>query len=1374
MKKLLVIFSLIVTAMGLFVLSAPALLRVSGLDEPIKQAIARSVFRDDKARLALDDIHIGLGEIQIDHLSVISARDGVHVTIGGFNLRYSIYKLARVWKSPIQAIDGIFLSNPKIHFTSPSSFPHQSIAEKKSFPVQKLFRNFPNIRFFGIRNGEIVYESADSGKIVLGRQINGSIARSRKDTLQIVLNGSVGELNEQNFSLTFKVNELTEDWMAAFHLRKLRLDSVYEKYLPAGIRLKSGEFSGNYRLSGNLQHVNDLQINGTLQINDGAVNMLGQPLDRINFNAVINDNCLLTRNGRIGVGTNLMSASLRIDDILHPRARLKLYSKDFYLGQFLSPGDKILKESRINLDATVDMDSAGIHFNGEINRKNFKLWGDNIGCLRARIAYQNKQLRITDFFLGDSSVAFTGKGLSDFRRGYSSLELNGNIRRSHNILLNKMRNARQTIRLFIAYQSNLKKIDGQWEYGINLPGDNFFYTGTLNGTPREITILTDKKNSPEFNFFAHISGLDHAIKIDKIAVDNPPLAQLSDDLLIQPFFQRHTLHSRLSGTPNDLHGSLFFSDVKDSGKYVFNGQILNAFRKSSRVDGTIKIDNLAGHYQSLINPHKIETNFQFDEKLNGRFMVNWDSSAAIDGDFKINNLNLYQVFNDSGRVGDYRRQGALSGRITLNGSLEKPVLKAQLTGDRFVLNDVGYYQPVIRVFADRTKIDFGEVRLNYNNTSLLDGHFTWYLLNNQIDGSFSGKDIDGRETLKALGMDSLLSGLGNYRFDIYGNAGSPQIDGSINFRNGVFNSVAFDSLKLKFTDKIRPDKSVFNTDGHQLLLHELYASRAGRYHLNAVGKVPLDQTAAMDLAVNFDGDLLRFLPRIEPFFLDGSSMTDVVLHLTGSLDKIRLASAKIKIDHGDIWLNDVAPHVSNISGVISLAEGENRVQIKNFKAFVGDGFLQINTLHDPRLLRKLNLKPWYFRGLNLNFGVLALQTGKQGVAIHLPGLMKKDITGRVRLFGKKTDESFYLAGPAGHPHAHGALALSNARVTYPFLHKKGVSSRPGAAVQFLSEINWNVGLSVGEDVIYERQIPAYIDNVQAELTVDEKLSALAFTGVINDGTFKPVGRLESTRGRLEYLDQTFKVDRFGLTFNRFSSTPEIAGKAWTTIRDSVGAVPKTIYLKLYTYDPATGQERLSGNWEDFRFKLVSADPTIGETQEQVLAYLGYSVGNLKDKATRVGGAITERFLIRPLLRPLERALEQHLGIDFVRFNSSIAKNIFYNTIGGNQNRKTANILLNPFTGNFSYLYLMSSSEVTLGKYLTQNLYVTYTGQLVSVYDKVKQSFDFNHSFGLEYKFFSNILLELEYDRERLGYLGTDTRQPYLEDFKIRLRQSFTF
>jgi hypothetical protein len=91
-----------------------------------------------------------------------------------------------------------------------------------------------------------------------------------------------------------------------------------------------------------------------------------------------------------------------------------------------------------------------------------------------------------------------------------------------------------------------------------------------------------------------------------------------------------------------------------------------------------------------------------------------------------------------------------------------------------------------------------------------------------------------------------------------------------------------------------------------------------------------------------------------------------------------------------------------------------------------------------------------------------------------------------------------------------------------------------------------------------------------------------------------------------------------------------------------------------------------------------------------------------------------------------------------------------------------------------YAWLIQSSEFTVGKYLTQNLYLTYTGQIVALARDDQSEFSLNHSLGLEYRFLKNLLFEFEYDREMLQLYKIYDAKSYQEDFKVRFRYSFSF
>ena len=654
---------------------------------------------------------------------------------------------------------------------------------------------------------------------------------------------------------------------------------------------------------------------------------------------------------------------------------------------------------------------------------------------------------------------------------------------------------------------------------------------------------------------------------------------------------------------------------------------------------------------------------------------------------------------------------------------------------------------------------------------ILSGNLKYSTGEQYISGSFIGNEIDLDPIISTINPDNkFLNGIVSYNLTLAGKIDVPKLSGNMQIQNGELKKIPFDHLDMSFSDSLKPFSPITDLKNHIFTFKNMDFEKIGNYHITASGQIPFNYTDPLSVKGIFIGDILGFVPRLNKFFVDGSSLSEIEFKLGGTVNRIRIESGYAEIEKGELWLDKVVPYIENIHGRIEIAEGTNQIDFKNFKAEVDDAILTINTLRDITLPSGNKLENWYFKGTDLDFGILQLETSNRGVAVNIPGLMLEDDNAKFFLTGLYENEKFYFAGPAKHPRLRGTVTLYDSRFTFPFLTNSQPGTKRSVVIQFLENIDWDILVKSGEDVVYFREIPAYIDKVYTEAYIDEASEGIHFKGIIEKGSFKPVGFANSNRGRLEYLDQSFRVDRFEVEFSPNDMLPYVSGRAWTTIRDSVGAIPRTIYLQLYAVDPETGEEKQQGSWEDFKFKLVSANPKDGETQESVLASLGFSVGNIKDKATSVGGAVTERILIRPLLRPIERALEKGFGVDLVRINSNIAKNLFFSSLGNEYNQMT----INPVVGETPYLFLMQSSELTVGKYISQDLYLTYTGQLVSLYDQAETSFDFNHSFGIEYRFLRNVLLEIEYDRELMGYMQIPNQKQYLEDIKIRLRHSFAF
>jgi len=365
--------------------------------------------------------------------------------------------------------------------------------------------------------------------------------------------------------------------------------------------------------------------------------------------------------------------------------------------------------------------------------------------------------------------------------------------------------------------------------------------------------------------------------------------------------------------------------------------------------------------------------------------------------------------------------------------------------------------------------------------------------------------------------------------------------------------------------------------------------------------------------------------------------------------------------------------------------------------------------------------------------------------------MEKGEEGWFEAVGKTGEEKFYLAGPFENPLVRGTIKLRDVSLTYPPV-KKGSANK--TLSDLLKRINWDLSLVSVKGNRYFRRISGLLDDIYINLQIDNQLSQLNFTGSIKDGSFQVEGRAISTLGTMEYLDQSFLVEDFGIEFTPGDPRPIVYGRAKTTVTDSLG-FPWDVYLTLYTVDRVTGEECPRGRWGEIRFKLSTNNPAIGTSQTQILAALGYSIENLKKKAPDIIGISTDNLVFRPLFRPFERRLERSLGLDMVRFSSHLTRNLIEMNFSPDKSP--------------SRMLLLRSTRVMLGKYLTSNLFLVYTGQLEAGLNPHYQQkgMGLRHTLGLEYRINPSLLLELEYDYDSLLLWSK-------EDKRIWLRHTFPF
>ena len=1367
------------------ILSAQLIWRFTPIKAEIKGALQERLAPFMGESFRMKDFSPGFGYISFYDITVGGKKQNYLLRLDEVQIGYSLHKILFHNLDPLNVIESITFKNPRLIVWA-DNHPDRDAPSPDSLDITRVITGFQKLaeidRIF-IRNGEIYWRKSPGKLTRVFSELDGLLLIHPEMTASLKLKGRAFDANTPDLSLSGQVNLADRNWNITAHLGACRLKNNFPFFNGPDFSIQTAEVAGEIELSCSSFNLSQMQMNGELEVRDMEALLFGQRVQTENYQIIFEGQKMLLSpvSGQVEDGRFVLTGNL--GDIFHPGL---YFSIDFdnYSVRHLSISAPIL--------ALLNQGKMQGHLKIAGPRKKLVITGNLyasalqysiVPFYRTHLSFvfANKLWEFREIKTHSIEMKHTGTGWIDFNT--NKMFLNINSRRQLNAHLFPI----------------MDRLNGTlMEYHTTMYGDfpTLTFTGEVQGcfsTPEDTVLLTranyklvedrihiatSGSTPPGLRIEAEMSDLWTDPTFDILEIKNVPLDSLSTLSVVQWVSRRYKANFYFSGPVNFLSVKTNLVN-RQSGErwFTFSGSAINLFHFPLKFRGRFALQS---------SPEAIRGNILIAEKKDhlgislkmpgigeGELVVNKGEGGWLSGQVELEKISLPRYLGGIPALQKAVSEGSLSGSASISGSKGNPTVQFHLRGSDFIINKYGYYTANFTGEYKNHLLSFQEAHIDYNNRPVLEADFTWNTSSDLIRAFFRGKNIESNFIAATVFNDPLMvQGDLRYEIALEGHLKRPDISGTLVMRDGILSGRPFDNLHINFQDSIPAAATLFQPQNHIIrILNFIYVDQKD-YTIESNGYMSVSPRGPVDLRLNVRGNILAELPEVIRYFRNPDCVGEMNLHIKGSRINPQLAAGHLKIYNGSIEFESVIPSLKELQAELELREGEQFIRIGKIQGKLNGRFVKIYNLEKaPANLPRL--KPWYFEELGLNFGVLVLETDPQGIPLSIPGLMNPGDTGYFATDGRFPGESFYFAGPPESPYIRGKVTLYESRVTFPFLVDNADTSgaEESLVVNFLMNVEWDMLAVSGLGNRYFVDIPAVIDRVYLDLNIDNVSEGLAFTGRLADESFRVEGAVESTRGRVEYLDMNFRVDRFGAVFNRFELYPEVYGRAWTTVRDSTN-FPRDIYLVLYTIDPETKKEVSRGRWEDFRFKLVSSDPTIGETQEQVLAYLGYSLDNLATKAGDVGLTLTENYLIRPLVRPLERKLERGLKLDYVRFQSSFTSNLFYLSFHDRfklfQNpysyRQNINPAMNPA------LLLLQSSEITLGKYLLKDVYFTYSGQLVSVYDESKLGI--NHRFGLEYRLLQNLLLEIEYDKFQFNpsYYSRDA----LQDFRIRLRHSFNF
>ena len=792
--------------------------------------------------------------------------------------------------------------------------------------------------------------------------------------------------------------------------------------------------------------------------------------------------------------------------------------------------------------------------------------------------------------------------------------------------------------------------------------------------------------------------------------------------------------------------------LEDGGSFVLESTVQLRREENEPLDGSIRLIR----DEDLL----ILESFILEDAIFASGMVNLKTGEIEPTEIRIIKFPLTRGLQFVSRDVSETVGAVLDGRIEVIGTIAKPGVSINVYASRGFIFDQRNLWAVITAQLEAGVLTIEECSIGSDVTKLLKLSGMADLNSDEIQIHADSHGADISSLLEVVGGNPVkLRGPLSLDANLAGRIPYPELDATLEVMSGFIYRIPFESLRALVHLPAGENAS--------LQLTELELRQSSDLQMTGAGILPFHRHP-LDLKFSAKGNLLKIPHVIEPDIQESRGNGEAEFVLSQDSDGLRIKRASLTIHDGSMRFPEVVSEITGINAQISAQD--RRVRIALIEGAVEGQKFRISNTFDPEEEGQ-QLEHLYFPQIDLDFGVIEFESFGKGIHAHIPELMIRGSKGFIRLRGRNGVEKFLVSGPVTKPYFSGTVELTGSAITYPF--PPGSGKPPSKFVRLILRIlnsaRWNLNILPERDNHYVREIKPVekntlignvsdlIASVDVDLTVDSRDSRLNLLGSLDEGDFRFQGNLVSTRGSVEYLDLEFRVSRFIVEFDEHDPLPWVQGSASTVYMDSLG-VNRNIYLTLYVVDPTTKERQQRGRWGDFIFVL---EDDIGSSQEQILAALGYSPEAFSEKVTSLGGTILSNALLRGLVRPIERRLENVLQLDMVRFQSYFAQHVFESQILG---------LVPGADSQIGWgAYLLRQSQLTVGKYVTDDAFISYTGLLeTGINAENERHYGFLHRWNLDYRIrpiSGNFVLSLRYEYDSLEQL---------EDKQVLLRYSFLF
>ena len=1273
----------------------------------------------------------------------------------GFKLR----NLIRYRLSPHRMAHEIVLVNPRLIVQRVPDMIQNGNRVETAHDYRRWAEELGTLRRAAVVRGQILLEETPGDTVMLAHDLYGWLQAGSTDSAALSLAGKLFDSDETSLILKGKVNLLQGlPLKAEVEIKESSLPARLPIILPDYIQGVSGSIRGR------LQYLRGQGLHGSVIVEDGAFHIKNANLfmEAVNVEGGF-DHSDIVLDGTIGrFNGSLLRVSGRINRILEPEVDISITCGRFDVPAFFA---RLVPDTRLSLGGaagfdlrfTGPLDNATME--GRFSSSSLTAYGIPFDDFTAAVGIADSVLVLEGAGAQSENLDFDLEGRLDFSRPNPPTSLKLNIRGDFQPSLPNW--ARERIRL------------SSGEMSIEVDGPIRELGGRVNGSLAVASVEGDTlRLTTDFDYTDHVLAVDVSSNrlLSVTGRIGEPFRKNTDwdirmeglnDLLLP--LTAGALRRRLDGLNVRalLTGSNEAWSASMEGVDLDRGDLPPTFEFTLETDRTAesrhRFDVSFGYRgaSDSVLPLRARGNWTAEEIVcergllgdfllfEGRYPYDAGGLAVLNARFSGFELEkLHDVFPDIRAYG-----GEVRGDMMLSGTREAPNAEFEVTIHDGSFHERGSFDGGVEATWRAGRFHLGSLTLKKDGQFLFGGG-AQRVLEDSLVGGLGIRDVDLGDLLYAFTGEDALEGTGTAEFRLGGRLHQPLIFGNLALADGAFESFRFDTLEVELVD------TLMNGAGFASGTFSIRRGRLERddgVRMVFFGEIPHGHADA-DLSLLAQGNVLGLLPEVSPTFKAAAGSGEIRTRWGGRRGEWVLGSAGIRVEHGFVDLGDFAGPFSDVDIEADLEVDDRFLRIHHASGTANKERFVVSNRWEPE--DEGLYTPFAIDPLNIHLGVLLLQTQGKGLFAHLPGLMERREQGWIDFMGEKESDPFVIGGPPETPLLKGTLELSDFRLTYPFLvvEKDSATIR---LIEFLERIHWDIRVVPVKNVHYVREIRAIFGGVFADLKLKNRTGDFQVRGSINEETFRVGGNLEATEGTIELLEHVFRPERITFDYPFGVRHPIIAGRAYTTVIDSLG-MPATIWLSISAMDEFTGTEGGQVRWDQVQFRFSTDNPNLARAEADLLAALGYSSGALGDRAYDALGMRVENFLFRPIFRPIERGIRKTLGLDVVRLSSMFTRNLVQiQTVEG-------------YT--YDPRYLFRRARWTLGKSIWPGFFLTYTGQ---IQDAVGMRYDqptlgFRHALSLEYTIRPDLFLEMEYRYD--SHLLEDRRR----DRRIWLRHVFPF